>query len=42
MINKRLGEEYFPLLDKKKRGMVLFVKKELNPQKIIFDIVRRF
>lgn len=42
MVNKKLGEGCFSLLDKKKRGTVLFVKTELNPQKIFADKQGRF
>lgn len=37
LINKRLGEEFFSLIDKKKRGTVLYVKKGLEPKKIFED-----
>lgn len=40
MINKHLGEGYFALLDKKEA--VLFIKNELNPQKISSDKQERF
>lgn len=37
LINKRLGKEFFSLIVKKKRGMVLYVKKELRPKKVFED-----
>lgn len=42
MIIKRLGEEFFSSVDKKKRSTVLFIKKDLNPQKIFADKQGRF
>lgn len=37
LINKKLGEEFHSLLDKKKRGTVTYIKKELKPKKISAD-----
>lgn len=32
LIKKNLGEEFYTLMDKKKRGTILYIKKELEPK----------
>lgn len=31
LVNKHLGEEFCSLMDKKRRGTIIYAKKELNP-----------
>lgn len=42
LINKHLGEEFYSLSEKKKRGTITYVKKELNPRKIFSDDKGRY
>lgn len=35
--NKNLGEKFISLIDKKKRGTVIYVKSELNPKQVFTD-----
>lgn len=42
LIRKKLGEEFYSVLDKKKRGTWIYAKKELNPKKILADDNSRY
>lgn len=37
LLNKRIGEEFYSLAEKKKRGTVLYINKNLNPKKVYED-----
>lgn len=37
LINKQLEEKFFASIDKKKRGTLTYILKELNPRKVFSD-----
>lgn len=42
IMNKYIGEEFYSLTDKKKRGVVTYINKNLNPKKVFSDKQGRY